>query len=241
MNNEIIIFTDGSSSGNPGPGGWGAIVSLPSGNIIELGGREQHTTNNRMELKAALEALRNIKTIPGDVVINTDSSYLIQGITVWVKGWQRNNWITSTKTDVVNKDLWQDLIDVVKVREEVGKITWKHIAGHSGVPGNERVDEIATAYTFKKDVELFNGKKEDYTVDVFSVTPNRVKKEIKDDKRARSKQKAFSYVSFVEGKIERHTTWAECEARIKGKKGVKFKKSLSQEDENNIVKEWMPS
>ncbi len=236
--NDIVIFTDGSSSGNPGPGGWAAIVALPHETVQELGGRVEHTTNNRMEIQAAIESLKVIKGKDGDVVINTDSSYLIQGITKWVKGWVRNNWITSTKTEVLNRDLWEELIPLLEKREEKGTVMWKHISGHSGIPGNERCDEIATSYTFQKPVSLFNGSVSDYTIDLFTTVANRVKKEIKDDKKSRSKQKAFSYLSMLDGKIEKHTTWTECESRVKGKRGVKFKKSLSAQDEQSIIEEW---
>lgn len=238
MNKEIIIFTDGSSSGNPGPGGWAAIIALPNNTVQELGGKESHTTNNRMEMTAALKALHYIKDIERDVIIHTDSSYLIQGITKWVKGWVKNNWITSTKTEVINRDIWEELIACLARREEMGSVTWKHIAGHSGIPGNERVDEIATAYTFDKPITLFSGSRSDYSVDIFSLTPNRVKKEIKDAKRSRSKTPAYSYISVVEGLVKTHSTWAECEARVKGKRGVKFKKVFSADEEQSLIQEW---
>ncbi len=235
---DIVIFTDGSSSGNPGPGGWATIVALTDGTVRELGGRVEHTTNNRMELQAAIESFKTIKNEQGNVVINTDSSYLIQGITKWVKGWVKNNWITSTKTEVLNRNLWQELIPLLEEREEKGTVSWKHISGHSGVPGNERCDEIATSFTFQKPLPLFFGPVSDYKVDLFTVVANRIKKEVKDEKKSRSKLKAFSYLSMLDRKIEIHKTWAECEARVKGKRGAKFKKSLSQDDERNIIEEW---
>src|SRR5689334_19491210 len=106
---SIRIFTDGSSRGNPGPGGWGAILDTGS-TTIELGGREDHTTNNRMEMTAALNALRRLRD-EGllEATVHTDSKYLIQGITEWIAGWQRNGWITSTKKEVENRDLWEGL------------------------------------------------------------------------------------------------------------------------------------
>ena len=107
--NTIIVFTDGSSRGNPGPGGWGAVVIEASGKVVELGGREDMTTNNRMEIAAALGALAHIHTrgIAGDIEINTDSAYLLQGITMWVYGWEKNGWKTKTGDDVLNQDLWK--------------------------------------------------------------------------------------------------------------------------------------
>ncbi|MES2436486.1 MAG: ribonuclease HI [Patescibacteria group bacterium] len=237
---EIIIYTDGSSSGNPGPGGWGAIVATPDANVRELGGRESHSTNNRMELQAAIQALKHVKNFQSPAVIHTDSSYVIQGITKWVHGWVKNNWRTATKTEVINKDLWQELFNLEKSRSSHSTTTWRHVSGHSGVPGNERVDEIATAYTFEKEIKLFNGAAGDYKVDIFTITPNRVVKQVKDFKRAHSNAKAYSYISMINGEIKTHRTWAECEARVKGKP-AKFKKALSREDEETIIASFRKS
>ncbi len=235
----ITIFTDGSSRGNPGPGGWGTVILVAEDErVIEVGGYEEKTTNNRMELQAVIGALLAIRQFPGDVSVHTDSGYLISGITKWVHGWIKNGWITSTKEEVQNRDLWELITSLLYEREQKGKVSWKHVSGHAGVPGNERCDEIATAFADKKEIELFDGALADYSVDLHSKIPDNVKKGIKDEKRTRSKQKAFSYLSLVDGKLEKHKTWAECEARVKGKKGARFKKSLSHKDEQKIIAEW---
>jgi ribonuclease HI len=230
---QIIIFSDGSSKGNPGPGGWGAII-LSDGMVIEIGGADKHTTNNRMELLAiisALESLGHSMSKLGEIVINTDSSYVINGITKWVKGWQKNNWKTKQKTDVVNKDLWKKLIEVSVGR----KIIWNHVGGHIGVPGNERCDEIANAFADGGEIKLFNGKFSEYTIDLSDIKGNSVKKKNKSN----SKVKAYSYLSLVNGVFHKDNNWKDCEKRVKGVKGsVKFKKSISIEDENEIMKEW---
>src|SRR3989338_11268772 len=106
---DTVIFTDGAARGNPGPGGWGAIVLTPD-TAYELGGREGHTTNNRMEMLAVISALESIHDHEG-IVINTDSAYVINGIMRWVIGWQKNNWKTTQKEDVLNKDLWERFLD----------------------------------------------------------------------------------------------------------------------------------
>ena len=141
---DIVVFTDGSSRGNPGPGGWGAII-VADGKVIELGGREEHTTNNRMELQAAISALSFLKSnVTGQmsIIIYCDSTYVVNGITKWVHRWQEKGWRTANKKSVLNRDLWEDL-----VRAAHGKdIEWRHIVGHIGVAGNERCDEIATTY-----------------------------------------------------------------------------------------------
>ncbi|MFA6797415.1 MAG: ribonuclease HI [Candidatus Paceibacterota bacterium] len=239
MNNKTIIFTDGSSRGNPGPGGWGAIVTFSDGKVKELGGGEKHTTNNRMELIGAIKALEyvsdpsQVKTQfdGAGVILNTDSSYVINGITKWVYGWQKNGWKNSMKEDVVNRDLWEKLIEVSKGV----KIDWNYVGGHVGIPGNERCDEIATMFADGKDVELFDGKKTDYEIDLSDTEGSGEKKKNK----SKNKAPAYSYLSLVEGKLQKHKTWIECEKRVKSVKGnVKFKKAVSEEDERKIMKEW---
>tara|TARA_B100001939_G_scaffold172491_1_gene148643 strand:- start:138 stop:590 length:453 start_codon:yes stop_codon:yes gene_type:complete len=140
MTNEVVdiqIFTDGACRGNPGPGGWGVILRSGS-HEKELYGGEQSTTNNRMELRAAIEGLAALKR-SSRVTVTTDSQYVRQGITQWIEGWKRNQWRTSAKKPVKNQDLWQ-LLDELTSRHEV---TWEWVKGHSGHPDNERADALA--------------------------------------------------------------------------------------------------
>jgi len=137
MTAEVIIYTDGACSGNPGPGGWGAIL-MYGAHERELWGGEPHTTNNRMELMAAIKALEALKR-PCKVELHTDSQYLRQGITEWLAGWKRRGWVTASKTPVKNDDLWQAL-DAARARHEVA---WRWVKGHSGHPLNERADGLA--------------------------------------------------------------------------------------------------
>ena len=134
---DIQIFTDGACRGNPGPGGWGVILRSGS-HEKELFGGEQSTTNNRMELRAAIEGLAALKR-PSQVTVTTDSQYVRQGITQWIEGWKRNQWRTSAKKPVKNQDLWQ-LLDELTSRHEV---TWEWVKGHSGHPDNEHADALA--------------------------------------------------------------------------------------------------
>ena len=152
---KAIIFTDGSSRGNPGPGGWGAIV-VEGETVTELGGRESKTTNNRMELTAVVEALKHTKA--DEVIVHTDSSYLISGITSWIEGWKKNNWKTKTKDDVLNRDLWETLDEVINTRE----VLFRKVSGHAGVPANERCDVIATSYADNDSVKLYHGVRDHY-------------------------------------------------------------------------------
>jgi len=134
---RIEIYTDGACSGNPGPGGWGAILRF-QGSEKELSGGQPSTTNNQMELQAAIEALKALKE-SCVVDLYTDSQYLRQGITQWIHNWKRNGWKTSDKKPVKNQELWVSLDELVKIHS----ITWHWLKGHAGHPENERCDELA--------------------------------------------------------------------------------------------------
>tara|TARA_B100000674_G_scaffold423076_1_gene375491 strand:- start:467 stop:910 length:444 start_codon:yes stop_codon:yes gene_type:complete len=135
----VEIFTDGACSGNPGPGGWGAILRFKD-REKELSGGAQETTNNRMELQAAIEGLRALKR-PMRVAIHTDSTYVKDGITKWIVNWKRNGWKTAAKKPVKNVDLWQALDDVLIGHD----VEWHWVKGHAGHPENERADALARA------------------------------------------------------------------------------------------------
>ncbi len=136
---RVVIHTDGACSGNPGPGGWGAILQW-GGHTRELNGGEPHTTNNRMELMGAIMALETLKR-PVEVELHTDSQYLRQGIMTWIHGWKRNGWKTADRKPVKNADLWQRL-DAAASRHTV---RWHWVRGHAGHDLNERADELARA------------------------------------------------------------------------------------------------
>lgn len=227
---SIIIFTDGSSRGNPGPGGYGAIITFHN-KVQELGGKDLHTTNNRMEITAAIEALQYLRKEDGvqkqKIEIHTDSKYLIHGITEWIFGWQKNNWKTTSKKDVENKDLWEKLFNLT----EGIQIKWVHVEGHSGQGGNERCDEIATSFADSGNADLFSGGITNYKVNLFSKTAGVVKK-------IKSSAKAYLYMSMVRGLIKEHKTWDECEVRVNGVKGAKFKKVFNEVGKNELVAEW---
>jgi ribonuclease HI len=134
---EAVIYTDGACSRNPGPGGWGVVLRY--GTVVkELHGSDPLTTNNRMELTAAIQALEAL-TRPVTVTLYTDSRYVLDGITKWLPGWQRNGWRTSGRQPVKNVDLWQRLVAAMAPHE----VTWRWVKGHNGDPGNERADELA--------------------------------------------------------------------------------------------------
>lgn len=164
-NKTLKIYTDGSSLGNPGPGGWGVVMiandQLPINNkdktsgketiIKELGGHEKNTTNNRMELTAVIETLKCLKSDfqhIKEIIIYADSNYVLNGVTSWIYNWEKNGWKTANKKPVLNQDLWQELIALV--RNTKIKINWEKVKGHSGHVYNDRADEIATTYADKQ-------------------------------------------------------------------------------------------
>ena len=137
MTPQVVIYTDGACSGNPGPGGWGAILTLGQ-NVKEICGGEPDTTNDRMELMAAIRALDAL-TKPCSVELHTDSTYVMKGISEWIHNWKRRGWRTADNKPVKNDDLWREL-DEARGRHQV---TWKWVKGHAGHPLNERADELA--------------------------------------------------------------------------------------------------
>jgi ribonuclease HI len=205
---------------------------------MEMGAGLKHTTNNRMELTGVMEGLRRIAEESGDLTIFTDSKYVHKGATEWAAGWKRRGWKTMAKTDVENRDLWEEALALLEDRKKFGHIIWKHVPGHSGMVGNERCDEIATGFAKEDLPGLFEGDLGDYAVDILNITIDETKSQKRSDDRARSRVKAYSYLSLVNGIAKRHKTWPECEQRVKGKPGVKYKKAVSPDDEKLILKSW---
>lgn len=237
MSDKIIVFTDGACSGNPGPGGWGAVLVSPTGKVIELGGGDPHTTNNKMELTAAVEALKalaKVKTLSTRrISLYTDSKYVIQGITSWIHGWKKRSWKNQEGKDVSNRDLWERLDEVNRQFE----VNWLYVPGHQGFPGNERCDEIAVAFAKGYSIQLYNGPRAGYGLAIETVPmPSSLEAE-KNAAPKRTKMKPV-YLSYVDGKLNRDGDWKSCEARVKGRHGVKFKKVESVEEEQEILRSW---
>ena len=167
----IVVFTDGASKGNPGPGGWGVIILTPDGHVTELGGGAPLTTNNKMELTGAIRAFEHLRATGGPVAIHTDSTYVIKGIREWVHGWKRRGWKTATGSDVLNRDLWERLDGLTSARGP-RTIAWHYVRGHVGIPGNERVDRIADAFAMHTPVALYDGPLDGYAVAILDLPDN---------------------------------------------------------------------
>lgn len=226
----ITIYTDGAARGNPGRAGWGVvIIDQDKNTVTEIGGHSPHATNNQMELTGAIKALEyvsgNKKYTGQKIALYTDSSYVVRGMKQWVYSWQKNGWQTTQKKEVENLKLWQELVKLSKSKD----IEWLCVPGHSGVPLNERTDVIATEYADSKTSNLFSGTIEQYPYDisVSSIV-----------KRTTSKQKTVKngyYLVIRSGKVFHYETWKECEAAVKGVKGVRFKKVSNKEEEQRFL------
>ncbi len=242
--NEIIIYTDGASSGNPGPGGWAAVFRIGS-EVCEIGGADENTTNNRMEMMAAIEAIKainkkNAAKNATEIFLYTDSTYLVKGITSWIFNWKRNNWRNNQKDPVLNKDLWIDLEEQVHGL----KINWKIVSGHAGVVLNNRVDEIAVSFSQSvknKDSnkpKLFAGHADTYEFKVDHPTEEELKSKKTAPKKSKSSGKAYSYVSLLDGVIQKHKTWEDCKNRVHKQKKVLYKKTINEADEKELISKW---
>jgi ribonuclease HI len=236
---RIVVFCDGAAKGNPGPGGWGVVIATPEGHVLELGGAAGHTTNNKMELTAAIQALTEIRADGRAADVHTDSTYVIKGIREWIWGWRRRGWKTAANTDVLNRDLWVELDQLSTARGKDG-LAWHYVRGHAGIPGNERVDEIADGLARGEPVPLYCGPIAEYGVAIFDLpddttVPSRSRASTSGRSPAGA---AYSYLSLVDGTLMRHATWAECERRVKGQSGAKFKKATSAADESAILRSW---
>jgi ribonuclease HI len=245
---SILIFTDGACSGNPGPGGWACIVSLPDKTIHEMGGGVKDTTNNRMEMAATIRALAMLELKqPCPIILYTDSTYVIRGITQWIWGWRSRGWKNAEGKDVANKELWEELLRQV-TRLKPSTIEWKYVRGHAGYPGNERCDEIAVAFATKKSEQLYVGPLDGYFVDLTHLPDEESLPEMKKSgggssggnksSGGKSSGGTAAYLSCHGGIVMRHSTWAECERRVKGQSNAKFKKVKSPVEEKETLKSW---
>lgn len=236
---KFILYTDGACSGNPGPGGFGSIVISDFKYVTELGGAFSQTTNNRMELQAVISGLnfilaQKIKTF--QVQVYTDSVYVIRGITQWVFGWKRNGWKNSAGDPVTNQDLWEELLNLVALVPE--KIKWDYVRGHNNDPGNERCDKIAVAFSKNDSIYLYQGLAEGYEFDVQIPPKTEAIPENNNWKKGANEKKASWYISLINGVVTKYSTWSECEAQVKGRPGVKFKKVSSASEEADLLKSW---
>jgi ribonuclease HI len=213
-----IAYADGACLGNPGPGGWGVRIYYPDGTVCELGGAAASTTNNRMELQAAIEALKRLAAFPRATMV-TDSRYVIDGLTKWLQAWRRRGWTTVAGTPVKNRRLWMALD-----RLNHAKIRWQHVRGHTGDPDNERVDAIARAFAKGERPALFRGPAGDASDPVKSAPASASFRCVAASPPGKTPMAKARYVSIVQGEVALDNDWAACEARVRGVSGARYKK-----------------
>lgn len=217
-----VAYADGSCLGNPGPGGWGIRLIYPNGYVEEFGAAETQTTNNRMELQAAIAVLEHLGDWP-NLTVYTDSRYVLDGLTKWLPGWQRRGWITSTGTPVKNRVLWQKLDKLAHPQ-----INWRHVRGHTGNPDNERVDDIARAFASGRDPKLYNGRIGGAADPVRETVPNPTRAQ--PFRRQSPSSSKPQYVSIIRGAVAIDDDWPSCEARVRGVSGARYKKVRTSEE-----------
>jgi len=226
-----IIVSDGACSRNPGPGGWGMILVTPDDRVLEFGGNETETTNNRMEMMGFYRGLQEVYKLEKKKHLSTaihfisDSKYVIDGASKYVANWSRKAWRTSTGSEVKNQDLWEKILKgFTELKKLRMKIAYELVKGHSGHDANERCDQIAVAFCKDEPVELFIGELSDYPV---SVGTHQNVEEFK-----------MTYLSYVDGVLSRHSTWDECQKATIGKSGAKYKKVTNTKEERDTLKLW---
>jgi ribonuclease HI len=216
---DLHIYTDGACLGNPGPGGWAAIL-VRKGRCEELGGREGHTTNNRMEMLAAVEGLR--RACSGERVhVVTDSRYLHDGISRWIHAWKRRGWRKVDGGEVLNRDLWETLDLLCRVPS---RVTWEHVRGHAGHAWNERCDAIATAFARGERPELRQGDGSWIEGRGGAALPTGLSFPL--------------YLSLVEGELRMHLNWEDCQSWVKGERGAKYRKVKTRSELESVLAGW---
>jgi ribonuclease HI len=232
---NATAYADGSCLGNPGPGGWGVHVQFDDGRIVDLGGGEQRTTNNRMELRAAIEAARATRECEA-VTIIVDSEYVKRGITGWVTGWKKKGWLTQTGAAVSNRELWEELDALADKR-----ITWQWTRAHVGTLGNERVDSIARWFAegmgrARQTAPPLRTNPRPAAARL--PAPSENTRPAVQRSTARSAVPGTRYLSLIDGVAMRHRTWDECKERVNGLARARFRKAVSDAEERKIFQEW---
>jgi ribonuclease HI len=236
---DLFVYTDGACSGNPGPGGWGAVL-VRGPDRLEIGGREAPTTNNRMEMRAAIEGLRRAR--PGERVhVVTDSKYLHDGISQWVHGWKRRGWKKADGSPVLNRQLWEELDGLA--RRPGLRVSWEHVRGHAGHLMNERCDQIATAFARGEEPELHRAG---HSWDSEPASPSAPVPEARAPSQPAEPWTGLlpepaaypAYLSYVGGRLEVHSTWAECERRVHQASGARHKRVRTKREYRQAVAEW---
>ncbi len=239
QNFSFFVFIDGSSLGNPGPGGWGALlIAREENQIAEIGGSKKNSTNNEMELEALVQSLSFLRGNSGNILFFSDSRYLVQAMSIWLDGWRKNGWRRKDGKEIKNLSLWKKISSLL---EERGKNTvfFIHIPSHVGIFGNERVDKIAQSFAKGESIELYQGtfKKYPFRDKLLLPSLEEIYTKKSQKRRRKDKQKCY-YLSFQNGKVTRYENWEECKKHVLGKKGIRYKKICSKEEREDFLKSF---
>jgi len=228
MDKPYYIVSDGACMKNPGPGGWGLIVVTPSEHVVEFGGSEGASTNNRMELmgfyRGLQEVYRQAKTEPGNKILHaiSDSKYVLDGAEKYIHSWKRNGWKTAAGGEVKNQELWEKIAKGLDLFRQIGfTIEYELVKGHAGNDANERADQIAVKYSRTEAVDLYEGPLSKYPIQIQT-------------------GEAFApvYLSYIGGVLKRHATWDECKRAVEGKPGARYKKVTNRLQEKETLAQW---
>ena len=223
----VRIYTDGACLGNPGPGGWAALIEA-DGHREEISGAAEDTTNNRMELTAVIEALRRVPP-PTPVRVITDSQYVMLGITRWLPAWQRRHWRTVGGHPVQNRDLWEQLVTLA-----AGRVSWEWVRGHQGHPENTRVDLLARA----RAREALAARRAAQGNPPAGTTDRASGSEADAAATASARPRWPSYLSLVGSELRRHPDWPSCQRHVHGRRGARFKRCRDAAEERATVTAW---
>ncbi|MCD4784522.1 MAG: ribonuclease HI [Candidatus Eremiobacteraeota bacterium] len=231
----IEIYTDGACQGNPGPGGWGALI-IRDDKYREIGGYSENTTNNIMEMMAAINALKFTEKFVEPITIYTDSKYVKNGITTWIHNWKRKGWRRSNGGEVKNLKLWKALDYYNSPR-----VTWKWVKGHSDNVYNNHVDRIARAFSRSEEIKLGKGKlldlrqeKDIYGAE-FEIFEGNESESFRDIDLPYPRK---VYLSLINKDLQRHSSWVACKARVYGVPGARHKSCKSYSQELETIRSW---
>ncbi|HVJ65118.1 MAG TPA: ribonuclease H [Bdellovibrionota bacterium] len=228
---NVVIYGDGACSGNPGPGGWAfLLVDAPRSRVIEKSGHAPHTTNNRMELTALIESLEELLVdFPKETSVEFfwDSAYVVNGFNEWLFGWARRDFHKADGTEISNPDLWRRVWDL---KRKLPPLKMTQIPGHSGLPGNERVDELSVAQSKSLASDPYIGSLTDYRIPFAELL---APKSMTSDPN----KKYPTYLALLDGRLSRFGTWDECKAFVNGT-AAKYKKVKNTFEESQTLKLW---
>jgi ribonuclease HI len=242
MDYDVLIYTDGACSGNPGPGAWAYIFyDAKQGHVLEQADFAAATTNNRMEIEGVLRSLDKVlQQSAQKVILYSDSVYVLKGANIWLNNWKRQGWKKADGQEISNPDLWQKMDQIlIACKEKKIKIDWRYCPGHKGIPGNERCDQLAVALSKQSSIDTYQGAADYYIFDIRTLPENIPwPTGASGGGPSANEKKQVYYISYLDHKLVKHNTWNECSARVQGRRGALYKKIQSQTEYKETLTKW---